>query len=131
ARAMTSTPEPLRDVVVTGGAGAIGSRLVSRLLALGAEKVVVVDDLSSGYSWLLPPDDRVVFVKADVCDFLDAKLDVTAPIVFHLAAFFANQNSVDHPCDDLHTNGKGTLTALIWSKQFKARSFVYASAGCS
>ena len=39
--------------VVTGGAGAIGSRLVRRLLAAGAKSVHVVDDLSSGYLWLL------------------------------------------------------------------------------
>lgn len=121
----------LGQVLVTGGAGAIGSRLVTRLLADGAERVVVVDDLSSGYEWLLPKDRRVELVKKDVCELLDLKLDVREPIVFHLAAFFANQNSVDHPRDDLHTNGLGTLTTLMWARDHKARALVYASAGCS
>ena len=81
------------EIVVTGGAGAIGSRLVRRLLDRGAKRVVVVDDLSSGYDWLLPVDARVQFVKGDVCGLFDYPLNIERPLVFHLAAFFANQNS--------------------------------------
>lgn len=121
----------LGTAVVTGGAGAIGSRLVRRLLDGGASRVVVVDDLSSGYEWLLPRDARISFVKADVCALPSLRLNLREPLVFHLAAFFANQNSVDHPLDDLHTNGKGTLTTLMWAAEQKARKVVYASAGCS
>jgi len=123
--------ESLGTVVVTGGSGAIGSRLVARLLQDGAERVVVVDDLSSGYEWLLPRDSRVQLIRKDICaaDALPAHVD--RPLVFHLAAFFANQNSVDHPLDDLHTNGRGTLTVLTWAAAKKARRVVYASAGCS
>ncbi len=117
--------------MVTGGAGAIGSRLVHRLLADGARRVVVVDDLSSGYQWLLPKDTRVDFLKADVAQMSTMTIDVETPFVFHLAAFFANQNSVDHPLDDLQTNGRGTLSVLMWAAANKARRLVYASAGCS
>lgn len=122
---------PLTSVVVTGGAGAIGSRLVHRVLAEGATEVTVVDDLSSGYEWLLPDDPRVRLVQADVCDIADLGLQVSRPHVFHLAAFFANQNSVDHPADDLHTNGLGTLNVLRWAAAVSAQRVVYASAGCS
>jgi nucleoside-diphosphate-sugar epimerase len=101
------------------------------LLDLGAERIVAVDNLASGYSWLLPRHPRVRLVQADVCDLLDLEIDAARPAVFHLAAFFANQNSVDHPRDDLHTNGLGTLTALRWAAARRARRFVYASAGCS
>ena len=118
-------------MLVTGGSGAIGSQLVRRLLGDGAERVVVVDDLSSGYAWLLPDDPRVELVTGDVCDLFDIAPDLDRPLVFHLAAFFANQNSVDHPLDDLHTNGKGTLTTLMWAAARGARRVVYASAGCS
>ncbi|MGH9522406.1 MAG: NAD-dependent epimerase/dehydratase family protein, partial [Terriglobales bacterium] len=120
-----------RHVVVTGGAGAIGSRLVRRVLREEPESVTVVDDLSSGYEWLLPDDRRVRFIRADVAKLMDSGLRLERPVVFHLAAFFANQNSVDHPTDDLHTNGLGTLTALMWSRENRASRFVYASAGCS
>jgi nucleoside-diphosphate-sugar epimerase len=117
--------------VVTGGAGAIGSRLVRRLLNDDVERVVVVDDCSSGYPWLLPDDRRLEFHQADVVDLPSLPIAVAEPMVFHLAAFFANQNSVDHPLDDLHTNGRGTLTTLMWAAQRGARRVVYASAGCS
>jgi UDP-glucose 4-epimerase len=119
------------DVVVTGGAGAIGSRLVARLLEYGVGKIDVVDDLSSGYRWLLPDDSRVKVHVHDVADIGALSLSSRNPVVFHLAAFFANQNSVDHPQDDLHTNGVGTLSALMFAASVDARAFVYASAGCS
>lgn len=126
-----SSPRTLGTVVVTGGAGAIGTRLVRRLLDDGAESVVVIDDLSSGYDWLVPSDSRVKLLVRDVCDLPKIELDVASPLVFHLAAFFANQNSVEHPLDDLRSNGLGTLTALLWAREHSARALVYASAGCS
>ncbi len=121
----------LGTVLVTGGAGAIGSRLVRRLLDCGADRVVVVDDLSSGYEWLLPDDCRLTFVERDVCDLPILQIKARDPVVFHLAAFFANQNSVDYPFADLHTNGKGTLAVLTWAANNNAQRVVYASAGCS
>ncbi len=123
--------DALKTVVVTGGAGAIGSRLVRRLLEHHAESVVVIDDLSSGYEWLLPVDARVRFANGDVCAIFDLRLELVSPLVFHLAAFFANQNSVDRPLSDLRTNGLGTLTTLMWAARHGVQRFVYASAGCS
>ncbi len=120
------------DVVVTGGAGAIGTRVVARALASGARRVVIVDDLSSGYEWLIPRDPRVHFVRNTVTRIAELNLGtLEQPLVFHLAAFFANQNSVDHPQADLETNGKGTLAVLEWAARLGARRVVYASAGCS
>jgi UDP-glucose 4-epimerase len=118
-------------VVVTGGGGAIGSRLVRRILEHKVERVTVVDNFSSGHEWLIPADPRLQLARGDVCDIFDLRLVVDRPLVFHLAAFFANQNSVDHPRDDLRTNGLGTLSTLMWASACDARRFVYASAGCS
>lgn len=120
-----------RNVLVTGGAGAIGSRLVRRLLQEEVETLVVVDDLSSGYEWLLPDDKRVRFIRQDVATLAESGPTLKQPVVFHLAAFFANQNSVDHPLDDIRTNGIGTLATLLWARQNQAQRLVYASAGCS
>lgn len=51
--------------------------------------------------------------------------------VFHLAAHFANQNSVDHPESDLMVNGMGTLRVLEYSRLADVERFVFASSGCS
>lgn len=121
----------LGNIVVTGGAGAIGSRLVARLLREDPESILVIDDLSSGYDWLLPEDARVRLLRMDVADLPASGLHVEQPLVFHLAALFANQNSVDHPLEDLHTNGQGTLATILWARDNRASRLVYASAGCS
>jgi nucleoside-diphosphate-sugar epimerase len=52
-------------------------------------------------------------------------------IVFHLAAFFANQNSVDYPQRDLMVNGIGTLNVFQYARMNRVERLVYASSGCS
>ena len=56
-----------KKVLVTGGAGAIGSNLTKALIELGAQ-VIVVDDLSSGQIWNVPSSPNVLFVKGDILD---------------------------------------------------------------
>lgn len=122
-----------KRILVTGGAGAIGSRLVRELCAADAALVMVLDDLSSGYRWNLPAAKNMMFVHGSVTDEIKLKrVFFEAPeIIFHLAAFFANQNSIDHPESDLHTNGFGTLRLLEYAQLAKIQRFVYASSGCS
>jgi nucleoside-diphosphate-sugar epimerase len=122
-----------KRILVTGGAGAIGSRLVRQLCEADAAMVLVMDDLSSGYKWNLPPARNMMFVHGSVTDEIKLKrvFFEQPQIVFHLAAFFANQNSIDHPESDLHTNGLGTLRMLEYSHLAKVERFVYASSGCS
>ena len=48
-------------VLVTGGAGAIGSNLCRKLVELNAEKVIILDDLSSAYEWNIPKAKNIVF----------------------------------------------------------------------
>ncbi|MBI4219177.1 MAG: NAD-dependent epimerase/dehydratase family protein [Chloroflexi bacterium] len=119
-------------VLVTGGAGSIGSNLTRALLKTGA-RVIVVDDLSSSERWNLPSEAGLLFVEGSILDeILLKRVFLERPqTVFHLAAFFANQNSVDHPETDLQVNGLGTLRLLQYSVLSGARRFVYASSGCS
>jgi len=119
-------------VLVTGGAGAIGSNLSRALAELGA-KVIILDDLSSSEVWNVPSLPEVLFVEGDILDEVKLKrVFFERPrIVFHLAAFFANQNSVDHPERDLMVNGMGTLRLLEYSLLAGVERFVYASSGCS
>lgn len=123
-----------RSVLVTGGAGAIGSQLVKELIKRDAKKIIVLDNLSSGYTWNLPKSEKILFVRGDITNDIDLRrvFGEKPNIIFHLAAFFANQNSVDYPQMDLNTNGLGTLKLLEYSKLYnKLSRFVYASSGCS
>jgi UDP-glucose 4-epimerase len=122
-----------KRILVTGGAGAIGTTLVRNLCASGAEVVLVLDDLSSGYRWNMPAAKNLMFVQGNILDEVKLKrvFFEEPQIVFHLAAFFANQNSLDHPENDLMVNGMGTLRLLEYSQFTKVQRFVYASSGCS
>jgi UDP-glucose 4-epimerase len=122
-----------RVVLVTGGAGAIGSNLVRALGELGTRLVILLDDLSASEEWNVPSLSNVMFVKGDVTSDVDLKrvFNENPGIVFHLAAFFANQNSVDYPERDLQVNGFGILKVLEYSRLVGLDRFVYASSGCS
>ena len=119
----------MKRVLVTGGAGAIGSHLVSSLVHSGQE-VLVLDDLSSGRKELLP--SNVEFINGSITDdrILDSVFESKPQVVFHLAALFANQQSVDRPQHDLEVNGLGTLKVLEKCKQYKVERFVYTSSSC-
>jgi nucleoside-diphosphate-sugar epimerase len=119
-------------VLVTGGAGAIGSNLTRALAEAGAQ-VIVLDDLSSSERWNVPSMPGVLFVEGDILDEVKLKrvFFERPAIVFHLAAFFANQNSVDHPERDLLVNGMGTVRLLEYSVFTQVSRFVFASSGCS
>ncbi len=121
-----------KTVLVTGGAGAIGSNLTKTLATLGA-RVLVLDNLSSSERWNVPSMEGVLFIEGDILDEIKLKrvFFERPQIVYHLAAFFANQNSVDHPESDLQVNGMGTLRLLEYSVLTGVDRFVYASSGCS
>ena len=122
-----------KRVLVTGGAGCIGSNLVKTLLRAEPERIVVIDDLSSSYEWNLPEDARVTLVKGSILDEekMKSAFGSRPQFVFHLAAHFANQNSVDHPETDLLVNGLGTLKTLEYANLVGVERFVFASSGCS
>ena len=116
-------------VLVTGGAGAIGGNLCRRLLKENCKKVIILDNLSSGYEENIPKSRKIVFMHGSILD--DSKLKEAfkngIDIVFHLAANFANQSSVEYPERDLNVNGIGTLKVLDYAKKNGARKFIFAS----
>ena len=121
-----------KTVLITGGAGAIGSNLTREIAQLGA-KVIVLDDHSASERWNVPSEPNVLFAEGTVQDEVVLKrvFFERPQVVFHLAAFFANQNSVDHPERDLEVNGLGTLRLLQYATMNGVDRFVYASSGCS
>lgn len=119
-------------ILVTGGAGSIGGCLCRQLSLLGAKKVIILDNLSSSYEWNIPKAPEIMFVKGDILDdaILKRVFKEKPAYVFHLAAHFANQNSVDNPEKDLMINGLGILKVLQHTHLVGVKRFVYSSSGC-
>jgi len=120
-----------KTVLVTGGAGCVGSNLTRKLSEL-AEKVIILDNLSSAYEWNIPTMDNIQFVEGDILNDEELKrvFKEQPDMVFHLAAHFANQNSVDNPEKDLMVNGIGILKVLQYAQLVGVERFVYSSSGC-
>jgi nucleoside-diphosphate-sugar epimerase len=122
-----------KNVLITGGAGCIGSNLAKALIKAGAGKIIVLDDLSAAEKWNIPVAPNVVFVQGSILDEEALKRAYSQKIdyVFHLAAHFANQNSVDNPETDLLVNGQGTIKVLQYAHLARVARVVFASSGCS
>jgi nucleoside-diphosphate-sugar epimerase len=122
-----------KRILITGGAGCIGTNLTSTLLKAEPEKIIIIDDFSASYEWNIPKDSRVVLIRGSILDEEKMKraFSYKPHYVFHLAAHFANQNSVDHPETDLLVNALGTLKTLEYANLVGVEKFVFASSGCS
>ena len=116
-------------VLVTGGAGFIGSHLTDSFLARGDE-VVVIDDLSRGRHARL--DDHAVLHKLSITDAgpLTALVEATRPeLICHLAAQIDVRVSVAAPADDAQTNAVGTVNVLEAARAADARVLFCSTGG--
>jgi len=122
-----------KSILITGGAGCVGSNLTKGLIEAEAAKIVVLDDLSAAEKWNIPIAPNVVFIQGSILgeEVLKRAFSTRPDFVFHLAAHFANQNSVDNPETDLMVNGLGTLKVLQYSYLTGVPKFIFASSGCS
>lgn len=116
-------------ILVTGGAGFIGSHTVDRLIAAGHEPFVV-DNLSTGCRENLPPD--VPLFLNDICDQsrLADIFDETQPeLVCHLAAQMSVSRSVREPVFDAEVNILGLLHILEECVRTSVRRVIFSSSG--
>ncbi len=122
-------------VVVTGGAGFIGSHTVDRLVAEGC-RVVVLDDFSTGKrenlaQWINDP--RVELVETNIADGLFAPLaEVTRRLgsvdrIVHLAAQVAVMHSIQNPLEDIRVNCGGTVQVMEYARYCGVKKVVFAS----
>ncbi|MBO8164470.1 MAG: NAD-dependent epimerase/dehydratase family protein [Brevibacillus sp.] len=114
------------NVLVTGGAGFIGSHLVERLLAEG-HRAIVVDNLGSGQQQSIP--EGAVFYRLDICDEgLHDLIKAERPdIIVHLAAQSVVPVSVRDPGFDARVNILGLLRLLEAARQEQVQKVIYAS----
>jgi UDP-glucose 4-epimerase len=115
-------------ILITGGAGFIGSHLTERILASGG-LVRVLDNLSTGKLENLPKGNTSLeFIRGDIQDWKtvsDSVRDMDA--VVHLAAVASVQASIDQPMETHRTNFDGTLNLLEASRVHGVKRLVYAS----
>ena len=125
-----------KNVLVTGGAGFIGSHMVRRLLSEEAWKVSVVDNFNDFYSperkrnnvERFVENEDFVLAEADICDepklrevFEDRRFDV----IVHLAARAGVRPSLEEPKLYAETNINGTLNLLELAREFGVKQFVF------
>ena len=116
------------DVLVTGGAGFIGSHVCRRLRAEGPHKVVVLDDFSTGITSNLVGLDEVEVVTGSVLDEgLVHGLVARADAVVHLAAVPAVARSLQNPRGSHDANATGTLVVLEAARQHRRPVIVASS----
>lgn len=115
-------------ILVTGGAGFIGSHLVDKLVKEGHD-VLVVDDLSTGKKEYVNP--RAKFKKVNIeQDKLATVIDEYQPeIIYHLAAQKNVRVSLSHPSKDALTNVVGSLNVLEQAVRNQVKKFIFVSTG--
>ncbi|MBC7545970.1 MAG: NAD-dependent epimerase/dehydratase family protein [Candidatus Sericytochromatia bacterium] len=113
-------------ILVTGGAGFIGSHLIEGYQAAG-HVIVVVDDLSCGLRQNVPAG--VTFYEADIADIAPIVARERPEVINHHAANMSVKVSVDDPQLDARINVQGLLAVLLAATQHGVRKVVYASSG--
>ncbi len=115
-------------ILVTGGAGFIGSHVADAFLAEGHE-VVVVDNLSSGRMENIP--EEALFLEEDITSPAIAELFAQErfDLVSHHAAQVSVRVSVEDPLFDAHLNISGTIRLLELCREYSVGRFMFASSG--
>lgn len=115
-------------ILVTGGAGFIGSHIVDALVGF-RHRVTVVDDLSSGRREHVP--EGVELVREDIRSprMKDVFRDFQPEYVFHLAAQKNVRTSVENPLLDADVNIAGSLNVIEQSRRFTVKKFIFSSTG--
>jgi nucleoside-diphosphate-sugar epimerase len=118
----------MKNYVVTGGAGFIGSALVRALLAKGDGRVRVIDNLASGHEKNLEEvRSRIDLERCDIRDYAALSAAVRdAEIVFHLAAIPSVPRSIREPVPSHEVNIDGTFNVYRACAEAKVRRVVYA-----
>lgn len=118
-----------QTVLITGGAGFIGSNLADALLEEG-HKVAIIDNLSTGRKENIP--NKAKFYEIDITQKgkLKGVFEKVKPeAIFHLAAQASVNRSVKDPANDVKINVIGTINLLELAQKYEVRHFIFSSTG--
>lgn len=115
-------------ILVTGGAGFIGSHVVEGYLGEGHE-VVVVDNLATGRRSNVPRQARLYEVDIHAREFEQILAEFAPEVVNHHAAQSSVKRSVEDPLLDLEVNAGGTARVAELAAKYGVRKVIYASSG--
>ncbi|MCX7834699.1 MAG: NAD-dependent epimerase/dehydratase family protein [bacterium] len=117
-----------QTILVTGGAGFIGSNLVDALIALGYQ-VIVVDNFSTGFRENVHP--QAILIEEDIytIDWLSVFSQYKVDVVYHLAAQMDVRKSVNEPIFDFHVNMDSSVRLLHQAIRSEVKRFLFASSG--
>jgi UDP-glucose 4-epimerase len=116
------------NILVTGGAGFIGSSIADRYIKEG-HKVIILDNLTSGY--LKNINTKAIFYKSDIGStkldeiFKKHKIDV----INHHAAQIDLRYSFDNPAEDARINIEGSINLFQYAVKYKVKKIIFASSG--
>ena len=118
----------MKKVVITGGAGFIGSHITEECVNNNFE-VVVIDDLSTGQRKNIEPFlNKITFIEGSILDIdLLRKAFEGADVVFHQAALPSVPKSIEFPLETNQANLQGTLNVFVAARDAKVKRVVYAS----
>ena len=115
------------SILVTGGAGFVGSNVVNTLIATTDYRIIVLDDLSTGFESNMLKSNKLEFIKGSVTD--QNLLKEVVPMV-HSIVHMAAKNiivSTKNPREDFEVNIGGTLNILLLAREHGIKRVVYTS----
>jgi len=116
-------------VLVSGGAGHIGSHIVDELLAKNVEKVIVYDNLAEGRVSNLQNDARIELIRRDIRDYEDLSIAMKdVDYVFHTASILLLECR-DHPDKAIDINIKGTFNVIKASIDSGVKKVIFSTTG--
>ena len=122
------TDSSRRPVIVTGGAGFIGSHIVDRFHAAG-ERVIVLDDLSTGSPANIPPDVELIEIDLSARHARETIAKLAPALIVHAAAQASVARSTEDPIRDAEVNILSSLNVLCAACDASTGRFVYLNTG--
>jgi len=116
----------MNNILVTGGAGFIGSKLAKKLIEMEYQ-VYIIDDLSKGKEINIPNEATFIKGKCEVDKTYKSILEIDFKCIYHLAGQSSGEKSFLDPLNDLNANAASTLTILKFARSILCKKVVFAS----